>query len=68
MNRFKTIQEIEVLDLSSLSRPQLRELKNDLNIAFYHTSHKDLSTDGRKLKELLGKEHTRVTDYIMSLV
>ena len=60
-----TIQEIEKLDLTTLSKLELGKLKRDLTQSFYYTSSKKLTTDGRVLKDVIGNELDRVTDFIM---
>ena len=68
MKIFNTVQEIETIDLSALPRREILDLRDNLRDAFYHTSLKEKLSDGRSAKDEIGKQLSRVVDFLLSEV
>lgn len=66
MRVFRNIAEIEKLNLASMDRRDVMQLKLDLHFAYFHTSLDDGKlSDGRHVKDAMGMQYTRVTDFLM---
>jgi hypothetical protein len=61
----RTIQYIEKLNLADLDRNYVSLLKRQLQESFYHTSSRELDSEGNGLKDRIGKQLDRVTDFLM---
>jgi len=57
----RTIQSIELLDLTKLTMQTLYTIRNDLNISYYHTRCTEFCADGRNRKDLIGYQLDRVS-------
>ncbi len=62
----RTIQDIEQMDLTKVDRKIVSQVKRDLHDSFYHTRLSERTSDGRVLKDVIGEQLTRFTDFFMN--
>jgi hypothetical protein len=62
----RTIQQIENLNLETLDRKTVVEIKDDLLQSLYHTTLKETTSDGRVLKNVIADQLDRFRTYLMN--
>lgn len=60
-----TLDQIETLNLANTDRQLVSQLKRQLQDSFYYTSSKEVDSNGSSLKDRIGNQLTRYTDFLM---